>query len=349
LRNASDEIRQQQNDSEPFGTSANSKRKGARPTRAIVHSAAHDAADGLVDGALRAATEPANQARLEELKDRTTTSVRELTQNAGGGAIEGVNESLPQLQGTIVRIAKGIKADLNLDIERTIRNGVRAGIDEAKRGLADEAFAEQTRTIIAEGVVGGLRQGLDEHFLDDMQHIKAKVASDLAPAAEELTRAAVRGATQQLAYDLAVDPPVSRQAQERLGPTLIELMKETDAVFGNRAQNLADRGFWIALLVTGIAVLALAILWTIERLRRRSAQVEQQKFEQMLRLVAQAIQSAGDPGSERLPDTADGLARFRQEVKRLGNHGNQESRHAFAELNAFLTREQLKLPNGRAA
>lgn len=138
MQRSADELRRQQNGSEPDADGSDShRRKGKSPWRAVVHTAAYDAADGLVDGAVDATKDPKRREQLRTLGDDLETRVESVAASAGAGIIDGVNARLPATQPILVEMFEQLRKELGIDPEQTGRKLVRGAMAEARTGIHD--------------------------------------------------------------------------------------------------------------------------------------------------------------------------------------------------------------------
>jgi hypothetical protein len=339
LRRTSDEIRRQQNGSEPQATGDDShKRKGQRPWRAVVHTATYDAADGLVDGALDAMDEPKRQQQLQALGDRLDARLGSATKKAGEGLIAGMNTKLPETQPVLVALVEGLRKELGLDPEQTGRKLVRGALSEARTGV--RSLRPEVHRLIEHDIVGVVREALDEAFGPGL---KDRVREDIKPAIDELGVPALAeevGKKTALGFSAGMAEALGEGGQ--LGAVIDERVAGAKAAAGD-AKDAVDawlaRGLLLALLVVVAVLVVVVFRWLNERgervqaeRARKAAAEEGERRERMLRLVTGAIKQAGE---------RDGLVAFREEMRRRSQA--DEGRETAAALSYFLTREGLKL------
>lgn len=339
LRRGGDEIRRQQDGSEPFATgSDSSKRKGKRPWRAIVHSASYDAADGLVDGAIDSLHDPERKQQLAELGDDLEGRLHDTTKTAGEGLVEGINGKLPETQPVLVELVRGLRRELGLDPENTARMAMRGALDEARVGV--RKMRPELHALLEDDVVGVLRQALDEAFGPGL---KDRVRDDIKPAidelgvprmAEDVGRKTALGFSAGMAEALGEGGSLGIMIDQRM-----DRAKQTAGDAKDAVDQWLARGLLLAFVVAVIVLVLVVFWWLRERNQRAEAErarmaaaEEGQRRERMLRLVASAIKRAGQ---------RDEMRAFREEIKRLSQ--DDDGRRAAAALNQFLTLEGLKL------
>jgi len=172
LRRSGDEIRRQQVKSKPQATGTDSSKKSKKPTRAIVHKATYDAADGFVDGAIDSFQDPDRKEQLDELGDSLEERIESITEGAGESMVAGVNKKLPETRGAIIEMMEGIGKELGLDPEKNIRKifgeiakGVKTEIRPQVHALIEEDIlpdlAEQLAESTARGFSAGMAASLD--------------------------------------------------------------------------------------------------------------------------------------------------------------------------------------------
>lgn len=343
LRKSGDEIRRQQNGSKPLAKGEDSRKsKNKGPWRAIVHSASYDASDGLVDGALDALDDPKRKQQIDALGDGLSARVEDVTEKAGEGLIEGVNTKLPETQAVLVALLQGVREDLGLDPENNARTVVRGALDEARVGV--RKVRPELRALLEEDVVGVFEEALGKAFGPGL---KDRVRDDIKPAidelgvpqmAEEVGRKTALGFSAGMAEALGEDGRLGVMIDQRVGQA-----KQTAGQARDTVDDWLARGLLIA-FVLAVIVLILVVFWCLrernERVEaeraRNSATEDGERRERMLRLVASAIQRAGQ---------RDELQAFRQEMKELSR--DEAGRQAAASLSQFLTLEGLKLERPR--
>lgn len=341
LRRGGDEIRRQQSGSEPFATGTDSRERNRGPWRAIVHSASHDAADGLVDGALDALDEPERKAQLQALGDGLETRLTNTSRKAGEGLVEGMNATLPRTRIALVELVEGLRNELGLDPEQTARTFMRGAFDEARVGVRE--LRPEVRGL-AQDLVEVVRQAMDEAL---GPKLKDRVRDDLKPAidelgvpqlAEDVGKRTALGFSAGMAEALAEDGSLGKVIDQR-----VERAKQTAGEAKDAVDEWLARGLLLAFVVA-VIVLVLVVFWWLrernerveaERSRKAAAEAGERR-ERMLRLVASAIHRAGE---------RDDLLAFREEIKRLSR--DDDGREAAAALSQFLTLEGLKLDRPR--
>lgn len=337
LRNSGDELRRQQNGSEPFAEGDDS-RKGQPPWRAVVHTATYDAADGLVDGALDAAKDPQRKEQLRRLGDDLQARAGATAKAAGEGLVTGMGTTLPELQPGVVALVAGVRDELGLDPEKTGRTLVRGALAEAKAGVA--GLRPEVHRLIEEDIVGVIGEALDGAFGPGL---KDRVRDDIKPAidelgvpqlAEDVGKHTALGFSAGMAQALAADGSLGMVIDERVAGA-----RQTAGEAKEAVDEWLARGLLLALIVAVTVLVVVVVWWRKERGERVDAQRaraaaadEGERRERMLRLVAGAIQRAG---------ARDGLLAFREEIKRLS--AQTDARETAAALSYFLTREGLKL------
>lgn len=339
LRRSADELRRQQNGSEPQATGDDSrKRKGKPPWRAVVHSASYDAADGLVDGALDAAKDPGRKEQLQQLGDDLQARVGSTAKTAGAGLIDGLNTKLPDTRAVLVELVEGLREELGLDPEQTGRKIVRGALSEARTGV--KGLRPELHRLIEDDIVGVVRQAFDEAFGPGL---KDRVRDDIKPAIDELGVPAMAedvGKRTALGFSAGMAEALARDGG--LGMVIDERVAEAKATAGD-AKDAVDawlaRGLLLALVIAVVVLVVVVFRWLRERNERVQAErartaaaAEGERRERMLRLVTGAIKQAG---------ARDGLLAFREEIKRLSQAEGE--RETAAALSYFLTREGLKL------
>lgn len=344
LNRSAETIRRQQNRADPFATGEEigTKRKPAdKPARAIVHSASYDAADGLVDGALDAISEPKRREQLDALGDSLELRVGGVSKTAGESIIVGIGEKVPALRPVLAEMIGGLKSDLHLDPEGTARRVTRAALSEAGDGMRTE-LRPQIRKLVSDDIIGSIRGGIDQLIGPQLQE---RVRDHVVPAMKELTKDAP-----QLAEDLG------KGAAKGLGDGIAASLDTVDpnslgsrikALMGDAKGQVDDwlsRALLLALVVAFAAIVVAVFKWLGERSRRQAAvaarvgaEEQAKRHERMLELVTAAIHQVGAKGS---------LEDFRETIKALSSDGPPlETRAA---LNEFLTRRKLKLETPRA-
>ncbi|MEM9456806.1 MAG: hypothetical protein AAGF11_21695 [Myxococcota bacterium] len=156
LRNASDELRTQQNESEAYAVGDQSGPAAPIPTRSVVHTAARDLGDGLVDGALTSIEGDDNAARLAELRRRLDQATKELAQSA----IEGVDDKLPELEQSINHLIAQIRKELNLDPVGQVRTIIREASTQIRRELPAKGEIGSLGNDLVSGLARSLAQQL---------------------------------------------------------------------------------------------------------------------------------------------------------------------------------------------
>jgi hypothetical protein len=344
VQRTADAIRRQQNGSEPGATGADSrKRKGKEPWRPVVHTAAYDAADGLVDGALDAAKEPGRQQQLRELGDGLETRVGSVGKSAGAGIVDGINEKLPETRPVLVELVQQLRAELGLDPEQTGRKVMRGALAEARTGVAK--LRPEVHRLLEEDVVGVIREAFGDAFGPGL---KDRVRDDIKPAIDELGIPAMAqdvGKQTALGFSAGMAEALAKDGQ--LGIVLDERMADAKATAGQAKEAVDEwlaRGLLLALVIAVIVIVIVVFWWLKERNeklvaeRARTAATEEgERRERMLRLVTGAIKHAGE---------RDSLSAFREEIKRMAEQAGE--RETAAALSYFLTREGLKLDKPRA-
>lgn len=339
LRRSADEIRRQQNGSEPQATGADSRRrKGKSPWRAVVHTATYDAADGLVDGALDAAREPARQQQLRELGDELQARAGATARTAGAGLVDGLNEGLPGTRAVLVELVQGLRKDLGLDPEKTARTFMRGAMSEARVGV--KQLRPQIHALIEDDIVGVVRKALGEAFGPGLQD---RVRDDIKPAIDELgVPALAQEVGKKTALGFSDGMAVALGKDGRLGQVIDARVEGAKAAAGE-AREAVDawlaRGLLLALVIAIVVLVLVVFRWLHERSERveavrarKAAAEEGERRERMLRLVTGAIKQAGD---------RDGLTAFREEMRRLSQQPSD--RDTAAALSYFLVHEGLKL------
>lgn len=336
LRRGGDEIRRQQSGSEPFATAVHSR--GSKPWRAIVHTAAYDAADGLVDGALDATNEPQRRAQLQGLGESLQARVGATARTAGEQLVDGMGRALPAIEPVLVEVLEGVRDELQIDPEQTGRKLARGMSRGMREGLV--TLGPEVRRLLEEDVLGvfgdALGPGLRERVRSDIRPALDEL--DVPRLAEDVAKRAALGFSAGMAESLAKDG--------RLGQVLDDRVAEAKATAGQAKQAVDQwlaRGLLIALVLAVVVIVVVVAWWLEERSERvdavrasRAATEEGERRERMLRLVAGAIKQAG---------SRDSLAAFREEIKRLTEQ--ESERETAAALNYFLTREGLKLDRPR--
>lgn len=339
LRKSGDELRRQQNGSEPFAEGDDSrKRKGKPPWRAVVHTASYDAADGLVDGALDAAKDPGRKEQLRRLGDDLQARAGATAKAAGEGLVTGMSTKLPALQPEVVKLLEGVGNELGLDPEAAARTLVRGALSEARTGVRD--LRPEVHRLIEEDIVGVVREALDGAFGPGLRD---RVRDDIKPAidelgvpqlAEDVGKRTALGFSAGMAEALAADGSLGMVIDERVAGAKQAAGEAKDAV-----DEWLARGLLLALIVA-VTVLVVVVAWwrkergeRVDAQRARTAAAEEgERRERMLRMVTGAIKQAG---------ARDGLSAFREEMKRLS--AQADARETAAALSYFLTREGLKL------
>ncbi|MBX7080021.1 MAG: hypothetical protein K1X88_12575 [Nannocystaceae bacterium] len=332
-------VRRQQNRSEPFaiGEDIGTRNHAPKtPARAVVHTAAYDAADGLVAGALQSASTPQRRAQLDALGDALQSRVGDVSREAGGKLIAGVRDELPALRPVLGEMLAGVKSDLHLDPEGTAKRVTRAAFAEVGDGLRTNV-RPQVRALVTHDVVEPLREGLQGLLGPELQQ---RVRDHLVPAIKELTKDAPQTA-KTLGHEAAAG--LSQGLADSLDPQQAgSLGARIEALF-DRTEHSVDqwlsRGLLAALAIAVIALVIAVVKWTSERARgllagqaRSAAEADRLEHERMLELVATAIHQVGDDA--RVSD-------FRRAIKALSPDG--EPLRTRAALSAFLTRRKLKL------
>lgn len=339
LQRNADELRRQQNGSEPDATGGDSRRrKGKPPWRAVVHTAAYGAADGLVDGAIDATKDPKRREQLRTLGNDLEARVGSVAETAGEGIIDGVNARLPATQPVLVALVDGLRKELGLDPEQTGRKLVRGAMAEARTGIAD--LRPEIRRMLEKDVVGVFQQAFGDAFGPGLQD---RVRDDIKPAidelgvpqlAEDVGKRTALGFSAGMAEALAPDGELGKVIDHRMGQAKESAGQAKDAV-----DEWLARGLLLALIVA-VAVIVVVVTWWLkergERVEaqraREAAATEGERRERMLRLVTGAIKQAG---------AHDALAAFREEMRRRSQQDDE--RETAAALSYFLTREGLKL------
>jgi len=347
LNRTGENLRKQQNASEPYADGLDTgtkKKKPAKPARAIVHTAAYDASEGLVDGALDALDQPKRRAQFEKLANDLETRVGSTTKTAGGGLVDGMKERLPELQPVLSKMLLDVKAELHLDPEAAARKVMKAAFAEAGTGMRDHLRPQvkgMTNDVVGsvrtgfEGLVGpGLKQKVHDNVVPALDEILGR----LPETGEKLGKSAAKGMTDGLAASL--DPQVDGSLGMRID-TLLD--RSVDRV-REPVDDWMRYVLFAALVIAIVALIAAVIRWLGERharlvARQAQAAAEEQRArtEEMLTLVASAIQRAGANGS---------VEDFREEIKALSqDDGWLKIR---AKLDEFLIRNKLKLERPRA-
>jgi hypothetical protein len=337
LQRSGDEIRRQQNGSEPFATGEDS-REGKEPWRAIVHSAGYDAGDGLVDGALAAAQDPEREQQLEQLGDDLEARAGSTAKAAGEGLVAGVSAKIPEAQPFVMALLEGVRDELNLDPERMGRQLARGAMSEARVGVRN--LRPEVHRLLEEDIVGVFREAFDGAFGPGL---KQRARDDIKPAIDELgipVLAEDVGKRTALGFSAGMAEALGRDG--RLGLVIDERVARAKETAGD-AKDAVDawlaRGLLLALVIAVVVIVLVVFRWLRERGERVEAQrarnaaaEEGERRERMLRLVTGAIKQAG---------ARDGLVAFREEIKRLSQQ--EGDRETAAALSYFLTREGLKL------
>lgn len=346
LNRAGENIRKQQNASEPYADGLDTgtkKKKPAKPARAVVHTAAYDASEGLVDGALDALDEPKRRAQFERLANDLELRVGSTTKTAGGGLVDGMKDRLPELQPVLSKMLLDVKAELHLDPEAAARRVMKAALAEAGAGMRDHLRPQvkgMTNDVVGsvrtgfEGLVGpGLKQKVHDNVVPALDEILGR----LPATGEKLGQSTAKGLTDGIAASL--DPKVDGSLGMRID-TLLDRSAD-------RVDDSVDRwlgyGLLAALVLAIVALIVAIMRWLSERHARlvaRQAQLaadeQARKTEEMLTLVASAIQRAGADGS---------VEDFRAQIKALSkDDGWLKIR---AKLDEFLIRNKLKLERPR--
>lgn len=257
LRRGGDEIRRQQSGSEPFATAVDSR--GSKPWRAIVHTAAYDAADGLVDGALDATNEPQRRAQLQVLGESLQARVGATARTAGGQLVDGMGRALPAIEPVLVDVLEGVRDELQIDPEQTGRK-------------------------LGRGMISGVREGLTG--LDEL---------DVPALAEDVAKRAALGFSAGMAESLAKDGRLGRVLDDRVAEAKATAGQAKQAVDQWLARGLLI-ALLLAVVVI-VVVVARWLEERSKRVAAvrasRAAAEEGERRERMLRLVAGAIKQAG--------------------------------------------------------
>ncbi len=343
LRRSADELRRQQNGSEPKATGSDSrKRKGRSPWRAVVHTATYDAADGLVDGALDAAKDPGRREQLQQLGDDLQVRVGSTAKAAGAGLMDGVNGKLPDMRPVLVELVEGLRRELGLDPEQTARKVMRGALSEARVGV--KGLRPEIHRLIEDDIVGVVREALGDAVGPGL---KDRVRENIKPAIDELgVPALAEDVGKKTALGFSAGMAEALASDGRLGIVIDQRVagaKESAGAAKEAVDAWLARGLLLALLLAIVVLVVVVFRWVRERAERvqaergrKAAAEEGERRERMLRLVTGAIKQAGQ---------RDALVAFREEIKRMA--GQQEDRETAAALSYFLTREGLKLENPR--
>lgn len=276
LRRTGDAIRRQQVGSEPRATGVDSSKGAPSPTRAIVHSATYDAADGLIDGITDSLQDPDRQDELDALADKLEERVESISEGAGEAAIVGVNAKLPEMQGTIARMIRNLRRDLDLDPEKTVQKVFR----QVGRSLETEVrpqVKELVKEVLDEAMGPGLQNRMDNHVTPSVRELTKELPVLVGDIAEQAVSRSMGAAKLQLA-------PLKDEAKETV-----------------RDVNRGLLYLLIVLLVMlAIVVTVVSFLWW----RARSGR---ERRDQMLRMVTGTIKVVGKDGD---------MSRFRAEMKR---------------------------------
>lgn len=354
LRRSGDEIRQQQNESKPGATGANTKalrkkRPGAKPTREIVRTAGKDLSSGLVEGAFDALDEPERKEKIAALREGIVAFVGKVPADV----IDGIREKLPELQPAIVALIQGVQAELGLDPVKTARKVMQAALDEARTGI--RKMRPEIHALVEKDLIGPFKDALDgvdgEKLAQTVRtHVKPalqELTSDTPELAEKLGKKAASGLSQGLAQELEKQAPGTLGGEiGRLANRLDESAKKaTDnaaTVAGNALSDAAVFGF-IALAAILVVALAVAFIrYAGQRVKadqseRARAATDELRLvnEEMLRLVTKAIHDAGQ---------RDSLDVFRTAIKRIATEQNKQK--VRADLDRFLEETNVRLPKG---
>lgn len=266
LRRAGDEIRRQQIDSEPLATGTDSAPGAPRPTRAIVHSATYDAADGLVDGIVDSLQDPDRRDEIDGLADGLEERVESISEGAGESLITGVDSRLPRLQGTLARMLLGIGKELDLDPERTVRLMFR----QAGKSLETD-IRPQVRLLVREVLDEAMGPGLQTRMDQNVTPAVRELTKDLPALVGDIAEQAVRRS--------------AAAAKDELQPVRVQVQETTDEI---------NRGL-LRLLV--ILLVVLAIVATVVGALWWRARSQREHREKMLRMVASAIKQVGEDGT----------------------------------------------------
>lgn len=332
LRRSGDEIRRQQVKSKPQATGTDSSKKSKKPTRAIVHKATYDAADGFVDGAIDSFQDPDRKEQLDELGDSLEERIESITEGAGESMVAGVNKKLPETRGAIIEMMEGIGKELGLDPEKNIRKI----FGEIAKGVKTE-IRPQVHALIEEDILGVF----EDKMADALgPKLKDRVRDNIKPALDELTKG-IPDLAEQLAESTARGFSAGMAAS--LDPNKEGSLGAIVKTRADVARETVDKGLEYLLLLALLVAIVVIIVALFKFLRERGERVEAERAraaadqerderDKMLRLVTAAIQEAGK---------RDSLQAFRQEIKRMSKDGGDTE--TAAALNYFLTREGLKL------
>jgi hypothetical protein len=335
MQRSADELRRQQSGSEPDATGTDSRRrKGKSPWRAVVHTAAYDAADGLVDGAVDATKDPKRREQLRTLGDDLQSRVESVAETAGAGIIDGVNARLPATQPVLVELVEQLRKELGIDPEQTGRKLMRGAMAEARTGVRD--LRPEIHRLLEHDVLGVFQQafgpGLKDRVRDDIKPAIDELG--VPQLAEDVGKRAALGFSAGMAEALAADGSLGHVIDDR-----VDRAKQTAGQAKEAVDAWLARGLLLALIVAVVVIVVVVFWWLKERGERVEAQrareaaaAEGERRERMLRLVTGAIKKAG---------ARDTLAAFREEMRRRS--AQDDERETAAALSYFLTREGLKL------
>ncbi|MCA9650810.1 MAG: hypothetical protein H6712_09415 [Myxococcales bacterium] len=284
VQRAGDALRRQQVGSQPHATGVDSRKGAPGPTRAIIHGATYDAADGLVDGLVDSLEDPDRQDKLDALADKLEERVESISEGAGEAAIVGVNAKLPEMQGTITRMVRNLRRDLDLDPEKTVQKVFR----QVGKSLESEV-RPQVKLMIKEVLDEAMGPGLQE-----------RMDNNVTPAVRELTKD-----LPTLVGDIA-EQAVTRSlkaANEGIAPVQSKFQETTEEINRGLLRLLI-----VLLVVLAIVATVVGFLWWRARGQRESR-------DRMLRMVASAIKQVGEEGT---------VGMYRQKIKEIAQLNRNE-------------------------
>ena len=352
LRRGADEIRQQQNESQPGANGADTKalrkkKPHAKATREVVRTAGKDLSAGLVEGAFEELDKPERKEQIASVREGITDFVGKVPAEI----IDGVREQLPTLQPAIVDLVNGVRDELGLDPVGTARKVTRAALEEARSGIHE--LRPEIHALVEKDLIGPFKSALDDVDGEKLAqtvrtHVKPalqELTSDTPDLAEKLGKKAASGLSQGLAQELEKTESGTLGGElERIAARLDESAEKATGnagqVVGNALSDAALFGF-IALAAILIVALAVAFIrYAGQRVKaeqaeraRASTDELRQVNEEMLRLVTKAIHDAGQ---------RDSLDVFRNAIKRIAAQENKQG--VRADLDRFLDQTNVRLP-----